>query len=457
MLRWLCARLLENARDSDAPQINDQLAFLPDDPDAVAEVTIRVATPYRLADGVLFQRTTDLRVIKRQWPSGLDLAAALGSPFARQQLEKSDGKELLAIIDRNAKPLFQMQERDKYASELYKPSLYKEYLACLGTLLTTKEPDWPAFMNGEAWQAKTCQTALASWAQMRHTWVLQSKLQVEYESASREHPGFIEPVPEFYGQFERLCTGSYAQLARAGAFEGEMQAWNQRRDRYADREIQGMVVPELEEFLQEVDTAGVARRGVEAFRALPEKTRSAAQNLSNHLRLSDPATLDRPEQFAAWLEAMRKEVDRFAREGADIVPLAWRWESLRQICSRLELLSHKQLRGRQFSDDEATFLRGYGKNLAGILLYDGNSYIKPRDDAPRVVDIFGNGGKFLEVGIARPRAIYVLYPWKGKEILCRGAVLPYREFIHGERLTDEAWRTLLNTPDAPAPPAWIGK
>ena len=46
-------------------------------------------------------------------------------------------------------------------------------------------------------------------------------------------------------------------------------------------------------------------------------------------------------------------------------------------------------------------------------------------DIPRSRD-----GKVLEVGVARPRALYVLYPIKGKEILCRGVVLPYYEFAH---------------------------
>jgi hypothetical protein len=104
--------------------------------------------------------------------------------------------------------------------------------------------------------------------------------------------------------------------------------------------------------------------------------------------------------------------------------------------------------------EEIDFLKGYGEQLGWIMFYDGNSYTTPRDDAPRVVDIFARDGRFLEVGIAKPRAFYVLYPWQGKEILCRGAVLPYHEFVHDKRLTDEAWRNLLSSPARPAPPSW---
>ncbi len=124
------------------------------------------------------------------------------------------------------------------------------------------------------------------------------------------------------------------------------------------------------------------------------------------------------------------------------------------MCGRLQCLSHKQLRGREYAPAEKEFLKRYGQRLGALMFYEGNSYKTPRDDAPRVVDVFSSGKQVLEVGIGKPRALYVLYPWQGKEVLCRGAVLPYHEFVHHERLTDEAWRKLLSSPARPAPPAW---
>jgi hypothetical protein len=41
------------------------------------------------------------------------------------------------------------------------------------------------------------------------------------------------------------------------------------------------------------------------------------------------------------------------------------------------------------------------------------------------------------------------------EVLCRGAALPYYEFAHTGRLTDEEWIKLLNSKDRPDVPAWI--
>ncbi len=86
-----------------------------------------------------------------------------------------------------------------------------------------------------------------------------------------------------------------------------------------------------------------------------------------------------------------------------------------------------------------------------------NFYLSPCDDAPRIADVFTNPNRqrCLEVGIGRPQALYVLYPWKGTEILCRGAAMPYYEFVSPVRLTDAEWQARLKTPPEPARPDWL--
>ena len=63
--------------------------------------------------------------------------------------------------------------------------------------------------------------------------------------------------------------------------------------------------------------------------------------------------------------------------------------------------------------------------------------------------------RHLEVGIARPMAIYVLYPWHGKLVLCKGAVMPYYEFANNTRLTDAEWKVILDSEQRPDVPEWI--
>jgi len=50
----------------------------------------------------------------------------------------------------------------------------------------------------------------------------------------------------------------------------------------------------------------------------------------------------------------------------------------------------------------------------------------------------------------------VEFPWKGMDILCRGAVMPYYEFTTTERLDDDSWKAKLDKADSPpAIPEWL--
>ena len=160
----------------------------------------------RTPDSTLFGRTTDPHKFQRDVPNGLELCAILGSPFARLWLAAQGEVEVLEEIDRS-KPLF------------LGDSLYCEYLRCLEALLAKPEPDAPPLMSSEAWQIKSCQTALGGWAQLRHTWTLQAKQNAHWLCATRLPPGVIEPVPEFFARMARLTERARPLLRESGAFE----------------------------------------------------------------------------------------------------------------------------------------------------------------------------------------------------------------------------------------------
>lgn len=63
--------------------------------------------------------------------------------------------------------------------------------------------------------------------------------------------------------------------------------------------------------------------------------------------------------------------------------------------------------------------------------------------------------KLSDKDIARPRKLYVLYPWQGKPVLCLGVVMPYYEFVDKSRLTDASWKTRLDSKDRPPIPKWV--
>ena len=425
------------------PQINDQLAFAPDDPTKAAEVAFRVISPYRTPDAVLFQRTTDLRKFRRPFPEGLEVCAALGSALARSKLSGDQREELLKTIDR-CKALFAGS------------SLYAEYLDCLRALLDAPEPDAPEFLSGGPWQVKSCQTVLAGWAQMRHTWALQAKPTAHYLGETLKPAGFVEPEPEFFSRMAALVRRTEETLKRAGAFDTDARG--------AAAEIRAIV-----DLFRRKE---VARKGPqEALRQMtPEELNLAQKGFELFMALGvtpggrDPAQafnegLEKLKALAARLEKGQMPEDRelagaLREMSVDLEP---RWRDLGRLCRRLEALAHKQLRKVPPSDEENHFLTGYGEALAGVMLYGGNAYLTPKDDAPRIADVYSNpsAGKYLEVGVARPRALYVLYPHKGGEVLCRGAVMPYYEFPHQQRLTDAEWKALLDSKQRPPIPAWI--
>jgi hypothetical protein len=437
-------------KQGERPQINDQLAFAPDDPAQTAELTFRVLPARRTPDAVAFQRTTDQHKFERHLPTGLEVCALLGSPYARSRLAAEENGKLLAEIDR-CKSLFACESPDGDY-----PCLYREYMRCLETLLAKPEPDAPHFMWTEAWQIKSCQTVLGGWAQLRHTWALQAKESEECMGGEVPPPGFVEPVPEFFARLAALVEETEDTLRKAGALT-------------TDRTEMAADIREAANLLEK--RAAVGNKSGDLSGGLsPDEMKKLSKSTAivDALAREEDADADK-DDLAKLLKGLRKLADdleqgRSPAEGpvAEAMKkyregLGDLWQSLGIVCRRLETLAHKQLRGATFSENDNWFICSYGEKLAEVMLYNGNSYLMPNDDAPRVVDVFSSpqAGKFLEVGIARPRAIYVLYPFKGGEILCRGAVMPYYEFTHDARLTDAEWKTLLDSAQRPRLPAWM--
>lgn len=138
-------------------------------------------------------------------------------------------------------------------------------------------------------------------------------------------------------------------------------------------------------------------------------------------------------------------------------PLAPLWRKLESIALRLESLAHKQLRGLPFNDRENAFLECYGSELASIMFSSSSSGLL--DVTPRIADVYSDSNddppKNFHIATARAMPLYVLYPAPKGEVLCRGAVLPYREFVASGRLSDDDWKELLDSSERPSLPEWL--
>jgi hypothetical protein len=129
----------------------------------------------------------------------------------------------------------------------------------------------------------------------------------------------------------------------------------------------------------------------------------------------------------------------------------------------LKKCSQKELRGELLSEEENREIRYIGGKIEFLTrstIEGAPQYWelvdKSDQDMALVADVHTAAPKVLEEGVGRAAEIFVIVPIGKKLVLTRGAIFTYYEFTHpmSGRLTDEKWRALLDTPEAPEPPAW---
>jgi len=86
---------------------------------------------------------------------------------------------------------------------------------------------YPWFMRTPAWQDKSINTVLGSWAQQRHDTLLYAKPSGAECGGDREipppPPGYVEPEPEFYARLEWLVRNTWAELSARGLLDAALQ------------------------------------------------------------------------------------------------------------------------------------------------------------------------------------------------------------------------------------------
>jgi hypothetical protein len=342
------------------------------DPSALdsADASLHVLPASLLPDDLWLSQIDHWRR-KEQLPRGTDLAAWLGSGLATTDAVSREGAAFEPFVRSAA------ASRRRYRVQT--PSLPDLYFKTLSALFEKPDPSAPAFMAGEAWQRKSLQTALAGWAQFRHTWELQPKYLEINLGGSVQPAGFVEPDPEF---FHRM----------------------------------GDMVDSVEDTLVE--------QGVFA---------------------------DSPSGQVA------SRVPNGAIELSPGHDLWQRWRQLDRTTHALEVLVQKELRGVDWSQEDAKVFRTYAAELGFVMGYEGASSANPRDNAPRWTTVARDQGsdRNFAIAVGRPRALYVLYPWHGAQVLCRGAVMSYYEYEAPRRLTDAEWKEQLDSAHPIQQPDWI--
>ena len=162
-----------------------------------------------------------------------------------------------------------------------------------------------------------------------------------------------------------------------------------------------------------------------------------------------------PEFWARLLD-----LTRMTRRGLDSYGVLdeeskYRLQSLENIITRLLDVSKKELINEPLSENDYNFIEDFGNHLddvVGLLEKDSKRVTLVAD-----VHTDSNSLQVLEEGIGYLRLMVVAYKLPdGRIAMGAGPVLSYYEFKHpmADRLTDEAWRDLLNE-SPPENPEWI--
>lgn len=139
--------------------------------------------------------------------------------------------------------------------------------------------------------------------------------------------------------------------------------------------------------------------------------------------------------------------------------------NLDNLIEELEFLlniAQKELNGETLTDEQYWRIQYYGGWLESMTIaaadpadaYEGRGYLEDQKSAV-VADVATGVGRVLEEGVGYPTNIYVVIPDAPYQVAV-GAVYTYYEFTVNpeDRLTDEAWRTMLESGNAPAAPDW---
>ncbi len=166
----------------------------------------------------------------RALPSGLDVATALGSGFARSLLDEAgataDYPRLGPTLDELARAFASRQAHGVSGAA----NLYDAWLAALavqwtdrGSMPTASGAHAPdAITSPRLWQVKRLQTGLASWATLRHATVLVNERSAAecgeggFEPIVMDPPrGYVEPDPETFGAIAALFEQAAGVVSRS--------------------------------------------------------------------------------------------------------------------------------------------------------------------------------------------------------------------------------------------------
>lgn len=150
--------------------------------------------------------------LKRVFPSGLDVMAVFGSRRAANILDANPAiynpQNWTEYKTERTKLIEQFKQ---VKAETWTSNLYWSWLNSLRALLEPAPEGYPSFMRNAAWEDKSLNTALASWAELRHDTILygkQSGAEMGDGGEPAPYKGYVEPNVKFWERMLNLTRQS---------------------------------------------------------------------------------------------------------------------------------------------------------------------------------------------------------------------------------------------------------
>lgn len=174
-----------------------------------------------ILDGYIHQQLCYSNLPTRFRVTGLDIMAALGSERAFCHLEPEFKKH----VGFKEKLLSIRENLTRLTQENWTSTLYMGWLYSLKSLLVKTGKGYPTFMTTVAWQDKCLNTALSSWAQLRHDTILYAKQPYAELTAippKQSDPGYVEPNTSLYSRLRNLAQATKNGLSKLGLIDKRM-------------------------------------------------------------------------------------------------------------------------------------------------------------------------------------------------------------------------------------------
>jgi hypothetical protein len=195
---------LRSEFERDVYPVSEIIPVITEFPDQIPLKYIQLLGERYLPDAAAMQQTTFPHVPSRFLPSGLDVIATVLSSGRAEHWLAAEIVAYPALADqlRTLRADF-----DAYDEDAWQKSVYNGWLYSLRPLCQPMPSGAPLFMQGQAWQDKELNSALASWTQLRHDFILYGK-QTYVPAPWAWGPGLVEPVPDTFGRLASLCDQS---------------------------------------------------------------------------------------------------------------------------------------------------------------------------------------------------------------------------------------------------------